>query len=101
MVTNNVTTQPHITNPEARKLRINPFERILAFGSRGGISILFLSAGHTHIASAGRMSVQRLIQSIKIAVSACGIKNTIEAETVTSSPIFEENIYHINFLRFW
>jgi hypothetical protein len=65
-----MTTHIQITIPEAIKLIIKCFSKILAFGSLGGICILFLSAGPTHIASAGRISVQRLIQRISMAVRA-------------------------------
>lgn len=59
-----------------------------------------LSAGPTHIAIAGRISVPRLIQRMRTAVRAFGIKNIIDAVTVTSSPVLDENIYQMNFFRF-
>jgi hypothetical protein len=97
---NMATTQSQIVIPVRMKLMMNCLFTIRALGSRGGVFMLSLSAGPTHIEIAGRISVPRLIQSMRTAVRAFGIKNIIEAVTVTSSPVLEENIYQVNFLRF-
>jgi|GEM_PF-777003 hypothetical protein len=82
------------------KLVTNFLFNILEFGSLGFLFIKSSSAGSAQIEIAGKISVQRFIQSIKIALKTFGINKIIEETIVTSSQIFEENIYQINFLIF-
>lgn len=98
---NIVRTPIHIANPLKRILLTKGGVRILCFGSRGGICIFFASPVHAAIESAGSTSVARLIQRISTAVRTFGIKNDRDATTTTTtSPVFDENMYHINFRIF-
>jgi len=76
--------KPATTNPVT-----NFLFKIRALGSLGFLLIKSSSAGPAHIEIAG-----------KIAVKTFGIKRIIEEIIVTSSQIFDENIYQINFFKF-
>ena len=82
------TIQIHKMKPATTNPVTNFLFKIRALGSLGFLLIKSSSAGPAHIEIAGKISVQRFIQRIKIAVKTFGIKRIIEEIIVTSSQIY-------------